>query len=285
MKKIDFKLGIIVTLLFFVAILWRILMEKNQEIKNLNTDIEQLSDALEKDLVTKPSKATLKKPENYQGDIALIIDDFGYRNDEISDGFLAFKVPMTFAVIPGHRYSSLMGELSEKFGFEVIIHMPMESHAITEGEESFILRENLSEIEIKNRVNKAFEQIPQAVGMNNHQGSKATESRWLMRILGTNLRQKSKYFVDSRTTKETLAEETMLLLNVPTASRKVFIDNSDSPIDINRQIDQLVTFSKKQGSVLGIGHVKKNTLTVLQKRIPELQEEGFKFVFTSTLLH
>ena len=32
--------------------------------------------------------------------IVLVIDDFGYRNDSVSDGFLNLNVPITCAIIP-----------------------------------------------------------------------------------------------------------------------------------------------------------------------------------------
>jgi len=38
-----------------------------------------------------------------RGNIIIIIDDFGYRNDEVSEGFLTLDADLTFAVIPGHK--------------------------------------------------------------------------------------------------------------------------------------------------------------------------------------
>ena len=60
--------------------------------------------------------------------IAIVIDDFGYRNDHIVDGFLSLEVPMSYAVIPGHNYSSDFAREAHSKGFEILIHMPMESH-------------------------------------------------------------------------------------------------------------------------------------------------------------
>ena len=290
MNKFDFKLGIIVALIFSAGFLLNILQNKNQTINQLEQEKEQilieLDDALKiKSQKQKKSVKKRTKKIKYQGTIGLVIDDFGYRNDAVSEGFLGFKTPMTYAVIPGHQYSSLMGGEAKKFGFEVIIHMPMETHIITKGEEDFILMTSQSDEEITSRVNNAFKQIPQAVGMNNHQGSKATEDRRVMTAVGNVLKDKSKYFLDSRTTKNTIAEETMSLLGVSTARRKVFLDNSDNLNDINRQVDELANSAKKDGVAIGIGHVKENTLAVLKKRIPELEKSGYKFRFVSSLLH
>ena len=45
----------------------------------------------------------VEEPE--RGNIIIIIDDFGYRNDEVSEGFLTLDADLTFAVIPGHKNS------------------------------------------------------------------------------------------------------------------------------------------------------------------------------------
>ena len=95
-----------------------------------------------------------------RGEIGLIIDDFGYRNDDISDGFLHLDVKLTCAVIPGHAYSSSFGEKAVSRGHEVIVHMPMENMGENRGEEEFVLRVGMTLDSIKNRVHKALDQIP-----------------------------------------------------------------------------------------------------------------------------
>lgn len=289
MNKFDIKLGVIIGLIFLAGILLNVLQNKNETINQLEQEKEQilseLDDALKAKTTKRVKKPKRKKKVKHQGTIGLVIDDFGYRNDNVSDEFLAFNIPMTYAVIPGHRYSSLMGKEAKKAGFEVMIHMPMETHVKSKGEEDFILTTTQTGDEIATRVKNAFKQIPQAIGLNNHQGSKATEDRRVMTTVGGVLKEQSKYFLDSRTTKNTVAEETMSLLGVKTTRRNVFLDNKDNIDYINDQVDALVSHAQKNGVAIGIGHVKQNTLAVLKKRIPELQKKGYKFQFISTLLY
>ena len=40
--------------------------------------------------------------EEVRGNIVIIIDDFGYRDDNVSEGFLLLDANLTFAVKPGH---------------------------------------------------------------------------------------------------------------------------------------------------------------------------------------
>lgn len=217
--------------------------------------------------------------------LILVIDDFGYRNDEVSDRFLKLNIPFTCAVIPGHAYSVHFARLAVKAGKEVIIHMPMESTVLTHGEEEYILKTKMTSQEIESRVQKVLRHIPQAVGMNNHQGSKATANKRIMAVLGTVLKESGKFFIDSRTTVETVAESTLRSLGVNTWRRNVFLDNDADPALIRNQIEEWAAKARKDGMALGIGHAKLSTLLVLEKMIPNLIADGFEFVFASKILN
>ena len=99
------------------------------------------------------------------------------------------------------------------------------------------------------------------------------------------MKERNLFFIDSRTTVETIAETTMEVFGVPTARRNVFLDNDDDEEKITEQFMKLVKKSEELGSAIGIGHVKPKTLKVLKKHIPELQKKGFKFEFVSNMLH
>ena len=55
--------------------------------------------------------------------------------------------------------------------------MPMESTIDTHGELEYILTENMTSDEIEERVEKVISEFPEADGLNNHQGSKATADK------------------------------------------------------------------------------------------------------------
>ena len=285
MSKFDFRtplIFILVGVILVLLVLIRKMDEGNKEI-TLEKRIEQLESKIEN------VKNTQKKkhPQNTltKGRIAIIIDDFGYRNDFVTDGFLALNANLTYAVIPGHEHSYFFSEKAKTAGFEVIVHMPMENTGKTYGEEEFVLKTDMDVGTIERRVRNAFNQIPVAVGMNNHQGSKASADQRVMSTIARTLKDINKFFVDSRTTVETIGETTMEIFEVPTASRNVFLDNDDDEEKIAQQLMKLVKKSKENGFAIGIGHVKPKTLNVLKKHIPELQKEGFKFEFVSKMLH
>ena len=216
--------------------------------------------------------------------IVLVIDDFGYRNDSISDGFLELPVPITCAVLPGHNQSSRFAKKAINAGKEVIVHMPMQSTITSSGEDEFKLKIGMTSEEIEWRLNEALNEIPEAVGINNHQGSKATTDGKVMAVVASVLKNKNKSFLDSRTSSKTVGENTMRSIGVPTARRHIFLDNDLSIENISKQLDKLVAVAEKKGLAIGIGHVKGNTLKVLEEEIPALVEQGFEFKFLSQVI-
>ena len=219
------------------------------------------------------------------GKIAIIIDDFGYRNDEISEGFLLMDTHLTYSIIPGHEFSQTMSKKASLSGYEVIAHMPLGTTVPSFGEDEYIIKASMTSAEIEARMEKVLSHLPEVVGMNNHQGSKASANKRVMNVMGTVLKSHGKYFLDSRTTKETQAESTMRMLGVLTGRRHVFLDNNPDEKAIHQQLYLLAEKSKLYGFAVGIGHVKKNTLNVLQQEIPKLKTANYEFVFVSEVVN
>ena len=218
------------------------------------------------------------------GVIVLVIDDFGYRNDNISDGFLNLSIPITCAIIPGHTASKKFAEKAVSYGKEVIIHMPMESENYSPGEDEYKLLTSMTSELIENKLIQAFESLPEAIGMNNHQGSKATSDSKTMTVLASVLKDRGKYFIDSRTSSLTIGEKTMISFGVPTARRNIFLDNNNDLDKIEEQMNKLANSAKKNGVAVGLGHARKNTLSVIEKVVPDLLDKGFVFQFASQVV-
>jgi len=284
MTNFDLRTPIIYVLTVIIVILLIILKKMDDRAKE--QELEKKMEQVEIEKEDKPHKISPEiPPPALKGKIGIIIDDFGYRNDEVSDGFLELNAYLTYAVIPGHEYSTSFGEKAVKAGYEVIVHMPMENTGKTYGEEEFVLTTEMDNETIQRRINTAFNQIPTAIGMNNHQGSSASADQRVMSSMARIMKERNLFFIDSRTTVETIAETTMEVFGVPTARRNVFLDNDDDEEKIIEQFMKLVKKSEELGSAIGIGHVKPKTLKVLKKHIPELQKKGFKFEFVSKMLH
>ena len=285
MKSPDYRSPLIYLLTLFVVVLLIVLKRQQDHLDKLE---DEIAFDTEKIVDEPPIEVEKVRPESLpplRGIIGLIIDDFGYRNDDVSSGFLDIPAKLTFAVIPGHEHSRSFSKNAVSAGYEVIVHMPMENIGKTFGEEEFVLMNYFQDNELIRRVKEALDHIPEANGLNNHQGSRATETPRLMRILAGVLKDENKFFIDSRTTMNTLAEETMRQFDVPTNRRNIFLDNELDEEKIYAQLIQLTDVAERKGIAIGIGHVKPQTLAVLKKHIPELQQKGFKFEFVSKLVN
>ena len=285
MKNPDYRSSLIYLLTLFVVVLLIILKRQQDHLDKLEDEIAFDTE----NIVDEPPIEVEKVPPEplppLRGIIGLIIDDFGYRNDDVSRGFLDIPAKLTFAVIPGHEHSRSFSKNAVSAGYEIMVHMPMENIGKTFGEEEFVLMNYFQDNELVRRVKEALDHIPEANGLNNHQGSRATETPRLMRLLAGVLKDENKFFIDSRTTTNTLAEETMRQFDVPTNRRNIFLDNELDEEKIYIQLIQLTDVAERKGIAIGIGHVKPQTLAVLKKHIPELQQKGFKFEFVSKLVN
>ena len=285
----DYKTLAIYVLTLFVVVLLIVLKKQQDHLTELENDIVETEittispDTLKEQTSSQTPVETAKVP--MRGVIGLIIDDFGYRNDHVSNGFLQLPGKLTYAIIPGHDYSQLFSKKAYDAGYEIIVHLPMENIGKTYGEEEYVLMSYFQDDEIKNRINKAFDHLPESIGLNNHQGSRGTADSRVMTLLAGVIKENKKFFLDSRTTNNSLAETTMRKYGVPTNKRDIFLDNELDEEKIKIQLLKLADTSEEKGIAIGIGHVKPQTLNVLAKEIPVLQEKGFRFEFVSNLVY
>ena len=220
----------------------------------------------------------LDQEKEVKGTICLIIDDFGFAQNSMVEEFFHLNQHVTIAIIPGTPYAGSIGKYADSVGVETIIHMPMESHENDNTEYPVSLNEKLNADLVEERIQFAFNEVPSALGMNNHQGSKATENLQLMKDLARTLKKMDKFFLDSFTNPESRGYITMRRYGVPTQLRQVFLDHVEDPIQVKYNLDSLATLSHDMDIAVGIGHVKPITLEVLKKEIPHLESEGYRFI-------
>jgi polysaccharide deacetylase 2 family uncharacterized protein YibQ len=129
--------------------------------------------------------------------------------------------------------------------------------------------------------------IPHAIGMNNHMGSKITKRKDQMLEVLKIAKSKHLIFLDSRTTQDTVLPVLAKELNMPILERSVFLDEVNSVHHVRQQMKELAKIAKEKGTAVAIGHVGitgKNTARGLKEMIPWLEEQGIELVFASQLL-
>lgn len=224
----------------------------------------------------------LPDPESDNGPrVAILIDDFGNSLRNV-DEFSNLEIPITFAILPRLPYSRKIARMAKDSGKEIILHLPMENHAGVNPGPGTILA-GMTRDELASAFKANLETVPGAVGINNHEGSKATESAELMGHLMKLARDEGLFFIDSFTTPRSTVLETARREGVPSIKRNVFLDNEDSEEYIAGQLDALARKALADGYAVGIGHCRRNTYLAIEKAIPKMQEKGIQFVPVSEL--
>ncbi len=226
-----------------------------------------------------------RRAQTQRGRAAIIIDDFGYSANKTARAFLNINVPLTISVIPGLDHSQRIAELANLQGKQVMVHMPMQPRDQKVPDDGFLLYPGLEPGRVSMRLRQAFAQMPMAAGLNNHQGSLATADAELMSTVMITLQGMDKFFIDSWTSPQSVAFQTAKQHNVATAKNKIFIDAHDDKTFIRNQLNKMAQTAKQEGAVIGIGHVRNRTLTVMQEMIPILKASGVIFVNASDLVN
>jgi polysaccharide deacetylase 2 family uncharacterized protein YibQ len=204
--------------------------------------------------------------------VAIIIDDMGHHRD-LGAELLALEMDLTFSFLPHAPFTREQGEQARQMGRDTLVHMPMEAldPAWDPGPGTLYLADPLPEVARKVAQNLSF--VPQAVGLNNHMGSRYTEDQAAMRQFFALLGGQDLLFIDSETSPRSVAKETARQMGLRAGSRQVFLDNVRSQEDICRQLKALVREAKKKGSAIGIGHPNRETLAALTRCRHMLQQQ------------
>jgi polysaccharide deacetylase 2 family uncharacterized protein YibQ len=217
---------------------------------------------------------------------AIVIDDFG-NNSEGTGEMLQMPIPITAAVMPFLRTTKNDAEAAHKAGYDVLVHLPMEPKT---GRASWLgpgaIMTNLSDEEIRDKVRKAIDAVPYAIGINNHTGSKATGDIRVMRAIMDVCKERGLLFLDSHTNYRSVACKAAAEKNVPCLENEIFLDDHALPAHISKQLKLLADRSKQNGTAIAIGHVGlggKIMAGTLRNMIPQLTDR-IQFVSISQLV-
>lgn len=226
--------------------------------------------------------ASAENGKNQPPKVAIIIDDIGY-NLELGIRAAKLDAPINLAVLPYGPNSIRLAELGHTQGKEIILHAPMSAHhhhPLDEGG----LTQDMDETTFRHVLVSGIRNVPHVKGLNNHMGSKLTELSEPMSWLMSELKGQQLFFVDSRTTSNSVATQLAKRNQVPYRSRDVFLDHDRNTEQIRRQLVQLIKVAEREGSAVGIGHPYPETLDTLEKALPIMKEFGVKLVPVSELL-
>ena len=204
--------------------------------------------------------------------VAIIVDDLGY-DKNIAKNLSRLSSNLTFSILPHSPFQKSIVRLSKNQGIETMLHLPMEPVEYPEVDPGpGTLLTSMSPDQLIRQLNENLKVLPDVKGVNNHMGSKMTaESGQIYQIFSI-LKKRNLYFVDSRTTAQTLCKPSARLLQIQFAQRDIFLDHLQEAQFIRKQIKKLIRIAQRNGYAVGIGHPYPITYEVLREMLPELKK-------------
>ncbi|WP_301872129.1 divergent polysaccharide deacetylase family protein [uncultured Dialister sp.] len=220
-------------------------------------------------------------PSAVKGRLAVVIDDAG-RDLESQHVYESLGIPLTLAVMPNQVHTRDAAISWHAHGMPVILHQPMESVSGI-GMEPKVILTSMSDEAIRSLLKDSLSQVPEAVGINNHQGSKATIDRRTMDVVMNELHHRHLFFFDSRTNSTTAADAAAAAYGVPYVRNDLFVDNEADVAAISAMIREAAKRAQKYGTYVIIGHCRPKTAEAFRQMVPQLEKEGIQFVYVSSL--
>ena len=214
--------------------------------------------------------------------VALVIDDLGRSVAEVAT-LERLGVPLTYAVLPYEPQTAEVVDALHRRGEEILCHLPMEPRSGGNPGPG-ALRLGMSRDELRRSTLAALHAVPGAVGVNNHMGSGLSADEASMGAILEVLSARGLFFLDSRTSAQSVGYRVATALGVPAAERQVFLDDDQSPPAVHAQFQRLLEVARERGEAIAIGHPHAATLAALALEVPRAQALGYRFVAVSALL-
>jgi polysaccharide deacetylase 2 family uncharacterized protein YibQ len=215
--------------------------------------------------------------------IAIVIDDAGVARAR-TERAIDLPPPLTIAFIPYSRNLTQQTRRARQNGHELLLHIPMEAGSSTVDPGPNALLTSLDGDEIMRRFRWALSRFDGYVGVNNHMGSKFMARPDLLEPLLLEMHARGLMFLDSRTDRTTVGADLARGMELPHASRQVFLDNDLDADKIAAQLAELERVARRRGHAIAIGHPHDVTVDVLAKWIPEVRARGFDLVPVSAVV-
>lgn len=232
--------------------------------RNYESPFSSESQDYEDSILIQKEQTSPKKPKVYKKilesqkpKVVIIIDDIA--NTKQIEAIKSVGLKLTPSIFPQNNATMLESMANLDF---FMVHLPLEAIAYTDEMDTIKLNDSKEIIEQK--IANIKHNMPQTRYINNHTGSKFTESKANMEMLLSVLDKYNINFVDSRTTPNTALNDIAKEQNRLILYRDIFIDNKLDSTSLQTQIKEGVKIAKDRGYAILIAHPHKETLLALK---------------------
>jgi uncharacterized protein len=215
--------------------------------------------------------------------VAIIIDDCGYSMERDS-AFLTLPIPITLSVLPMTPHGREIAQAALAAGKFAIVHLPMQPDSSAANPGPGAITTDMTDDQVRSQVQDDLNALPDLPGANNHMGSRATSDRRVMNDVIGVFKDRHMFFIDSMTSPSSVGAATARAMDVPSASRAVFLDNQATVPYVEGQLRATMTRALKYGTAIAIGHPNPQTDQALAEMIPQMKSAGIIFVPAQSLV-
>lgn len=218
--------------------------------------------------------------------MSIVIDDFGSPDQSGVETMLSAKVPLTCAVMPNVEFTKQNIKDIQKYGHELILHMPMQSHVNLPESwygPTYIANSDTDE-QAKKKIDDCIKDFPNIKGFNMHIGSGVGRNERLMSAIYDYANLNGLYFLDSRTIETNATVEACKKTSSIYLGRDIFLeaDKNRSYDGVKHRLMQGAELAKNNGYSIVIGHVGaeggQNTANAILDMTEEIEKMGVKIV-------
>ncbi len=223
-----------------------------------------------------------KKPK-----ISIVVDDLG-DNSIVAKQLVKLPIPLTMAILPQTPFAKKIARLAEENGHEVIMHLPMEAFSRPDLLGPGAILSNMSQQEVHDTILQNANSIPYIVGLNNHMGSLLTENKEKMQWVMSLVKSQNWYFLDSKTSEQSIAEDIARNHGIPSIGRDIFLDHHTPETKhqlkeiLEKQFKRAIKIANRRGEVVIVCHPYDETLVFLNTKIAK-NHSDYEFVLLSQL--
>ena len=221
-----------------------------------------------------PQNLNTQNPQNLplasKPKVLLIMDDLS-KLSQIK-ALESLPLNITPSIFPKTRHNAITPSLAERVinnGKSFMIHLPLEAQNFIQ-KELEPLKVGIDKQSLKEQILQIKRDFPHLMYLNNHTGSKFTQSKMDMKNLLEVFDELDLKFIDSVTipnpASEILAKEQKRLI----MQRDIFLDNQTNVAYTKKQLQLLIQKAKKKGYAIAICHPHPSTFKALTQMQKEL---------------
>jgi polysaccharide deacetylase 2 family uncharacterized protein YibQ len=216
--------------------------------------------------------------------MAFVIENLEDTSYQLAVNVLSIPEPLSVSVIPGSKKAALIAQLADQHQKEVIIRLPFESQGkIPEQFEPAAIMVHYSKDAITAIVSGAVKDMPNFTGFANAWGSRACEDSRVMNIVLADVRKQHGYFIETRTTKNSVVAQVASALDCPFSEVNARIEKKTAP-DILADLKRLGAQAQAGATCVASVSASKQLCDALTAARPWFKQNGIRLVFVSEIV-